>query len=106
LAAVCGIEKYGYDFETALREVESYLKYNGLESTGASMPTVCLYVTKAMDYFDLTTTQPVTVAPPPSRRRRPGISGRHQLYPATGSIPDYHGEHRLVGQPRTGRSGM
>ena len=45
-------EKYGYEFETEF-EVESYLKYNGNNFTRYFDANSYLYVTKAMDYFDL-----------------------------------------------------
>jgi homoserine O-acetyltransferase len=46
------IEQYGYEFETEF-EVESYLKYNGNAFTRRFDANSYLYVTKAMDYFDL-----------------------------------------------------
>jgi len=47
-----GRERYGYDFQTEF-EVESYLKYNGHNFTRRFDANSYLYVTKAMDYFDL-----------------------------------------------------
>lgn len=45
-------ERYGYEFDTEF-EVESYLKYNGNNFTRRFDANSYLYVTKAMDYFDL-----------------------------------------------------
>ncbi len=47
------LERYGYEFETEF-EVESYLKYNGNNFTRRFDANSYLYVTKALDYFDLT----------------------------------------------------
>ncbi len=44
--------KFGYEFETEF-EVESYLKYKGLSFTQRFDANSYLYVTKALDYFDL-----------------------------------------------------
>ena len=45
-------EKFGYEFRTEF-EVENYLKYNGNNFTRRFDANSYLYVTKAMDYFDL-----------------------------------------------------
>ena len=47
-----GREKYGYEFQTEF-EVESYLTYNGNNFTRRFDANSYLYVTKALDYFDL-----------------------------------------------------
>jgi homoserine O-acetyltransferase len=48
-----GREKYGYEFASEF-EVESYLKYKGMRFTKRFDANSYLYITKAMDYFDLT----------------------------------------------------
>jgi len=45
-------ERYGYDFATEF-EVESYLKYHGGRFTTRFDANSFLYITKAIDYFDL-----------------------------------------------------
>lgn len=45
-------EQYGYEFQTEFA-IESYLKYNGNNFTRRFDANSYLYVTKAMDYFDL-----------------------------------------------------
>jgi len=47
-----GRERYGYEFQTEF-EVESYLKHNGDKFTRRFDANSYLYVTKALDYFDL-----------------------------------------------------
>jgi homoserine O-acetyltransferase len=45
-------ERYGYDFATEF-QVESYLKYHGNRFTTRFDANSFLYITKAIDYFDL-----------------------------------------------------
>lgn len=47
------LERYGYEFQTEFA-IESYLKYNGNNFTRRFDANSYLYVTKALDYFDLT----------------------------------------------------
>lgn len=50
-------EHFGYDFNTDF-EVEGYLRYNGQRFTERFDANSYLYVTKAMDYFDLSEGRP------------------------------------------------
>ena len=47
-----GKEKFGFDFSVDF-EVESYLRYRGSQFVGRFDANSYLYITKAMDYFDL-----------------------------------------------------
>src|SRR5580693_8437382 len=51
-----GKDAFGFDFEVDF-EVESYLRYRGNEFVGRFDANSYLYITKAMDYFDLTNGQ-------------------------------------------------
>ncbi len=48
-----GRERFGYEFETEF-QVESYLRYKGHAFTRRFDANSYLYITKALDYFDLT----------------------------------------------------
>ena len=47
-------DAFGYDFSVDF-EVESYLRYRGNQFVTRFDPNSYLYITKAMDYFDLST---------------------------------------------------
>lgn len=56
-----GRERFGYEFQTEFA-VENYLKYNGHKFTRRFDANSYLYVTKAMDYFDLGANGSLTAA--------------------------------------------
>jgi len=51
-----GKEAFGFDFEVDF-EVENYLRYRGSQFVGRFDANSYLYISKAMDYFDLTNGQ-------------------------------------------------
>jgi homoserine O-acetyltransferase/O-succinyltransferase len=78
-----GKENFGYDFDIDF-EVESYLRYRGTEFVSRFDANSYLYITKAMDYFDLTNASgSMAVALEPARARFLVISfSSDWLYPS------------------------
>jgi homoserine O-acetyltransferase len=78
-----GKESFGYDFDVDF-EVESYLRYRGSQFVNRFDANSYLYITKAMDYFDLTNGQgTVAAAFEPARARFLTISfSSDWLYPS------------------------
>jgi homoserine O-acetyltransferase len=78
-----GKESFGYDFDVDF-EVESYLRYRGSQFVNRFDANSYLYITKAMDYFDLTNGQgTLTAAFEPARARFLAISfSSDWLYPS------------------------
>ncbi|MGB7760074.1 MAG: homoserine O-acetyltransferase [Bryobacteraceae bacterium] len=78
-----GKENFGFDFEVDF-EVESYLRYRGSQFVGRFDANSYLYITKAMDYFDLTSGQgSLTAALAPAQARFLVISfSSDWLYPS------------------------
>jgi homoserine O-acetyltransferase len=56
-----GKEQFGFDFEADF-EVESYLRYRGRQFVDRFDANSYLYITKAMDYFDLTASRATLAA--------------------------------------------
>ena len=78
-----GKENFGFDFDVDF-EVESYLRYRGSEFVNRFDANSYLYITKAMDYFDLTNGQrTLTTAFLPAKARFLVISfSSDWLYPS------------------------
>src|SRR5438094_976887 len=78
-----GKENFGYDFDIDF-EVESYLRYRGSEFVNRFDANSYLYITKAMDYFDLTAGNgSIAAALDPARARFLVISfSSDWLYPS------------------------
>jgi len=78
-----GKENFGFDFDVDF-EVESYLRYRGTQFVNRFDANSYLYITKAMDYFDLTAGHPsVAAALDPARARFLVISfSSDWLYPS------------------------
>jgi homoserine O-acetyltransferase len=78
-----GKEAFGFDFDVDF-EVESYLRYRGSQFVNRFDANSYLYITKAMDYFDLTAGQrSLGEALAPARARFLAISfSSDWLYPS------------------------
>jgi homoserine O-acetyltransferase len=78
-----GKESFGFDFEVDF-EVENYLRYRGTQFVSRFDANSYLYISKAMDYFDLTGGQAsLAVALEPARARFLVISfSSDWLYPS------------------------
>ncbi len=78
-----GKEAFGFDFDVDF-EVESYLRYRGSQFVNRFDANSYLYITKAMDYFDLTNgTQSIAAAFEPAQARFLVISfSSDWLYPS------------------------
>jgi homoserine O-acetyltransferase len=91
-------EKYGYQFQTEF-EVESYLKYNGNVFTKRFDANSYLYVTKAMDYFDLSQPSGSLAA---SFAKSAGIRFLIMSFTSDWLYPSYHSKELVRALTMTG----
>jgi homoserine O-acetyltransferase len=91
-------EKYGYEFKTEF-EVESYLKYNGNVFTQRFDANSYLYVTKAMDYFDLSQPSGSLAA---SFAKSAGIRFLVMSFTSDWLYPSYHSKELVRALTMTG----